>query len=212
MNPHIGIMGAMRSGKDSLAAALVENHGYTKLAFADPIRDAMYDLNPRIRGFADAESGPTNFTYRWLMNYHGYEVAKDRYPETRRMLQRYGMFLRENVDANIWVNHLLRRAYYNVPAGDPIVVPDVRFVNEADALKSAGFLLVRMIRPGVRPISGHVSEVSAKDIPVDTTIVNADPLAMSVHAEALTQYASPPGRLIPPHYLVVDHPFGRGDR
>ena len=39
------------------------------------------------------------------------------------------------------------------------VVPDVRFANEAEAIRELGGVIVRVERPGVGPLSAHVSEV-----------------------------------------------------
>ncbi|MGV2386745.1 MAG UNVERIFIED_CONTAM: hypothetical protein LOD86_15970, partial [Thermobifida fusca] len=46
----------------------------------------------------------------------------------------------------------------------PVVVTDVRYRNEALALRNRGFTLVWVQRPGVGPANGHPSET---DIPVE---------------------------------------------
>lgn len=42
----IGLTGLARSGKDTVGAMLVERYGYTRVAFADGIRDAALALDP----------------------------------------------------------------------------------------------------------------------------------------------------------------------
>jgi dephospho-CoA kinase len=38
----IGLTGYAQSGKDTVANILVENYGYQRVAFADPIRALLY--------------------------------------------------------------------------------------------------------------------------------------------------------------------------
>ena len=42
----IGLTGYARSGKDTVASILVEDYGFTRVAFADPIRDLLLKINP----------------------------------------------------------------------------------------------------------------------------------------------------------------------
>jgi hypothetical protein len=46
----IGLAGHKRSGEDTAALRLTEHYGFTRVAFADPIRQAAYALNP-LAGF-----------------------------------------------------------------------------------------------------------------------------------------------------------------
>ncbi len=42
----IGISGRKRSGKDTLASRLISEHGFTRVAFADPLKATMPALGP----------------------------------------------------------------------------------------------------------------------------------------------------------------------
>ena len=42
----IGLTGYAQSGKDSVAKILVEKHGFIRVAFADRIRDFVFDADP----------------------------------------------------------------------------------------------------------------------------------------------------------------------
>jgi dephospho-CoA kinase len=42
----IGLSGYSRSGKDEVAKILVEDYGFTRIAFADKIRELLYEMNP----------------------------------------------------------------------------------------------------------------------------------------------------------------------
>jgi len=76
----IGLSGRAGSGKDEVAKVLVDLYGYKRIAFADAIRDALYELNPlvsdRIR-VAD------------LVDEYGWDFAKKNF-EVRRLLQVFG--------------------------------------------------------------------------------------------------------------------------
>ena len=44
----IGLSGYARSGKDAVAQVLVSEFGFKRVAFADPIRDLLYEMDPKI--------------------------------------------------------------------------------------------------------------------------------------------------------------------
>ena len=45
----IGLSGYAQVGKDTVANYLVEKYGFVKVSFADPIREALYKLDPKVR-------------------------------------------------------------------------------------------------------------------------------------------------------------------
>jgi hypothetical protein len=83
----------------------------------------------------------------------GWEGAKNSYPEVRRFLQNLGLGARTVFGDDFWVDRALTLA---VKDGN-VVFPDVRFENEADAIRSAGGKVIRIDRPG-HVATGHVSE------------------------------------------------------
>lgn len=46
----IGLAGLKQSGKDTVGRLLTADHGYTRYAFADPIKEMLEILNPVVRG------------------------------------------------------------------------------------------------------------------------------------------------------------------
>jgi len=78
------------------------------------------------------------------------------------------------LDQEVWIRYLLE----HLPPG-PVVVDDVRFVNECEALRAAGFRLVRLTappdvlaarlvaRPGERRDPSHPSEHGLEGLPDD---------------------------------------------
>ncbi|MET9959321.1 hypothetical protein ABZ128_09565 [Streptomyces sp. NPDC006326] len=156
---NIGIIGRARSGKDTAGQWLVDNRGYERVAFADPLKAAALKLDP-IVGVERAGTDDRNvsLTVR-LSDYvvmRGWEAAKE-VPEVRRTLQELGASMRA-VDPEVWLRAGLARAYeVNRNFGRPAVITDVRYLNEAVSLKNAGFKLIHIDRPGV-PHLEHESE------------------------------------------------------
>lgn len=156
----IGLTGYAQSGKDTAASVLVEKYGYTRIAFADKIREFLYLVNPM------TACSPTGYLQD-LVNLVGWDKAKQE-PQVRALLQNMGLVARELIDPDIWVTLALR----NVSVDDRIVVTDVRFENEAAAIKELGGQVWRVKRTGVGPVNGHVSESQMDGYKVDQIFVN----------------------------------------
>lgn len=146
----IGLSGYARSGKDTAADRLVERHMFTRYSFAAPMKEAMYKLNPIVHS---DQIG--NFRYKYLVDVYGLDSAKDSHPEIRRLLQVFGTEVgRDMFGTNFWVDLTL-----NSIKEDRVVISDVRFKNEADAIRSIGGQVWRINRNGVGPVTDHASEV-----------------------------------------------------
>ncbi len=162
--PVIGLAGYMRSGKSTAAAHLAAAHGFAQVNFADALRDALAALDP----FVD----PWHAGVRYgQVVAQGYDGAKDRFPEVRRLLQVLGTEVGRNIlGADVWVHAWRRRV---VALGSAcIVAADVRFPNEADAIRQAGGEVWWIGRPGCEP-SGHASERSIGPGDCDAVVPNA---------------------------------------
>jgi hypothetical protein len=164
--PLIGMIGKKRSGKDSVAAVLVDEYDFTRYAFADPLKEAALALDPFVGNAA-------GWDYRLsaVVEREGWEAAKER-PEVRRTLQNYGVAIRE-IDPDFWLRTTMRRV---IEHRGPVVVTDCRFPNEAEAIRSAGGKVVRVIRPGLVSTDTHVSETALDDFVADAEIINSGTL------------------------------------
>jgi len=165
----VGITGKARHGKDTAAQAFVEHHGFVRVGFADALKRAALALDPIVV----AGSFPSRLSE--VVGYAGWEAAKDRFPEVRRILQRLGTeVVRDTVHPDGW---LMAWQYQVDSLGNAgvrgIVVPDVRFLNEAAYVGKHGGRIVRVVRPAL-PESGdgHASEVEQESIQADITVVN----------------------------------------
>jgi hypothetical protein len=160
----IGIAGWARSGKDTVANYLVENEGYTKISFSTPMKEAMYRLNPRI-----TINEIVNQPLRIGVDVYGWEGLKERSPDIRGLLQRFGTEVGRNMfSENFWVDYALN----SVVDGTKVVIADVRYPNEADAIKALGGKVYRVDRDGVGPANEHASENALEGYEFDGTIHN----------------------------------------
>jgi len=152
--PIVGICGPARAGKDTIAKVL-KSMGYVKDSFAGPIRcyvaeicGLTLDQLEEVKDFpSDALAGKTP---RYAMQTLGTEWG------------------RNLIDQDIWINYLMRRSM-----GMRLVVPDIRFENEARAIIKQGGIILRVVRPGTEIVeSGHVSEGGIPSELVDYTFIN----------------------------------------
>jgi len=169
MGQIIGLIGKKRSGKDTFAHGLP---GYTRVAFADPLRQAALALDPIVgRPALPGELAPMrDVRLSEVVDAIGWERAKDCVPEVRRILQRLGTESIRAIDPDFWIR--AAKAQIDAIDGD-VVVTDVRYPNEADAIQTMGGILVRIERPGL-PSDGdpHPSESALDDYPVDVVVQN----------------------------------------
>ncbi|WP_223772956.1 hypothetical protein [Streptomyces sp. 135] len=171
---NIALTGLSRAGKDTVAARLVEKHGYVRVAFADKLKEAALKADPVIPYDLPGFGGLNHTRLSTLVDHIGWECAKDGYPEVRRFLQDYGQTIRE-LDPLFWVKAAWPQVRAAQVQGRPLVFTDVRYQNEADYLTMHGFDIVRVKRPGQTPGS-HPSEREMLDYPADHEIVNGGSL------------------------------------
>lgn len=137
----IGICGRQGSGKDTAALMInkITNNRFTTKRFSAKLKEfAGILLGVPADLFEDRE-----FKESYIPQY-GMTV--------RELLQRFGTdFIRETVHPNLWVEAtLLDYKDHNW------IIPDVRFINEADAVKSRGGIIVKINRKTKKDI--HPSE------------------------------------------------------
>ncbi|MBA0429145.1 MULTISPECIES: hypothetical protein [Stenotrophomonas] len=147
---YIGIAGGKRAGKDTLANGLASALVLPCDSFAAPLRQfvasllglSLRELDGRKE---EAIDWLAEFTPRHLMQTAGTEWGRDR------------------VHPELWVRSLFAR----LPAGG--LVPDVRFANEAHAIRRRSGVVIRVSRPGH---GSHDSEQPLPDDLVDIEVNN----------------------------------------
>ncbi len=151
----IGLTGKSGSGKDAAASHLVCRYGFVRLAFADALKAAA----KCIFSLSDAQLWGSEKDVTDL--YWGVTPG--------RILQLVGTeCMRAGFADDVWIRALCRKL-----EGRDYVVTDVRFPNEAEAIRHWGGKVYRIERPGhVSTRAAHISETALDHYPVDGIIVN----------------------------------------
>lgn len=172
----VGIVGTMMSGKTTLADTLVTQHGFKRLALADPVKDGTVEMVKAglryigvDRPFTRADLERDKHVFRPVLQWFGTEFGREYVgPDTR------------------WIDTLLQRALYFDPT--PIVCDDIRFPNEVESLSAAGFVIFRIrrdegerlkdLRARYSPeeidgILSHPSEIHSLDLQVPYELQNS---------------------------------------
>ena len=131
----IGAGHAAQVGKDSLADILVKNHGFTRLAFADALKQLVYETNTEVRKLVDVM---------------GWEASKVAHPAAvRQPLVDVGNSARRILGEDVWVRAVMDQ----IVPGRSYILSDCRFINEIEWIKGLGGSAVRIDRPGFAPLS-----------------------------------------------------------
>lgn len=188
--PLIGLTGHAGCGKDSCAAALAAA-GWQSVAFADALRvEVAAAFRIDIRELTERASkelprkslavgNAENASWLRFAAMHGHSLIEPRSP--RWTLQRWGEFRRTG-DPLHWVRHVVGWVKHERSRGAPgLVVTDVRFPNEALAMRGLDGHVVRVHRAGHSPqlaadTATHESE-RHEQIRVDADIRNDGSLA-----------------------------------
>jgi hypothetical protein len=164
-NKLIGILGRKRSGKDTSGDYLVEKYDFIKYAFADPVKEIckiLFDFNDD-QLYGEHKEG---VDFRWYLKPRdafqkiGTEFAQND-------IYNYFPRLKEKLkDEIIWVK--LFKIWYEKNKDKDIVITDVRFPHEIEAIKSLGGEIVKIDRFNSNT-DNHISEnfvdeINSKDI------------------------------------------------
>lgn len=156
---------APRSGKTTVANYLY-SHGYRIVSFAE-------SLKKMTRIFL-LETGltPTEVEH-YMVTAKEAPIPSALGSSVRHLCQTLGTeFGRQCVHPEIWVSIWRRHAQNNLARGIDVVVDDMRFPNEAAAVKALGGELWRVERSSVVRQTDHASEGSLDSLTFDRRIVN----------------------------------------
>lgn len=162
----VGIHGRARSGKDTLADFLVRHHNWKRIGLADPLRLFVSQITGiPVEDLMDGDVKEAPLP--WLGG-----------KSPRQLMQTLGTeWGREYVCSDVWLcvaERLIGEAAKQGYAG--VVVPDIRFDNEAEWIKELGGTLVHLHRDGVAEVAGHKSEAGVDPSLVDLHVDNNGPL------------------------------------
>jgi hypothetical protein len=174
----IALSGLKGSGKDTAAEVMIEEYGFTRIAFADALREALVVLNPYIDEVVSSDTEYDSVSYvvptplAELVEEYGWDYTKRNFPEARRLLQVMGTEVgRMLFGENVWIDYLVKK-YPNISRTNTrYVITDCRFENEAQFVQDAFGKIVWIARPGVES-DGHASESNIVETYADHFIEN----------------------------------------
>lgn len=184
----IGLTGVARAGKDTVAGIVVEELNESGL---DAKREGFADKLKISAALALGWSGDDLVALMDDLKVGGYvesglddTVTGGARISGREFLQRYGTEAHRDLFGDgFWVDALLPLRRWSVGYGgiaaepdrddcDVLVVPDVRFDNEAQRILKYEGVIWRVSRPGIGAANGHASESGIADELVTRTIRN----------------------------------------
>lgn len=154
----IAFTGKKQTGKSTACAYLERENVFKRLNFKDAL---IFELKQ-------------NFPELLLVLAEKYEMTVDELfnikpPEVRTLMQNYGTNVRRVDVPNYWVDKWIFSQ--SLISNPNVTVDDLRFINEAEAVRFAGGIIVRIVRTDMNHTDTHVSETEMDSIVPDYTIV-----------------------------------------
>lgn len=173
----VGLVGKKYAGKDTVADYLVDNYGFVKLAFAEPLKQAcetvfgfsheqLYD--PQFKEVIDQYWGHSP---REILQIVGTELFRNELP---KHLTKFSN--------DVWVRSIGRKiANMRQDGYTRFVITDTRFPNEYDFVNNYKFAgkCWKIIRPSLNDQTStttHESELFAENAVCDTVLYNSGTL------------------------------------
>lgn len=161
----IGLIGFKQVGK-STAAKYLESRGFRRINMKDAlIAEMQKNLPDVINAFCNIYN-----KYEWdgVNPWTPDRLFNEKPLGFRELMQNYGTEVRRGDKDSYWTDKWKQSV--SLSSNPDIVVDDVRFINEAEAVRSEGGILIRLVRPDVTSGGTHASEVEQLQIVADYAI------------------------------------------
>lgn len=161
----IGLIGYKQSGKSTAAQHLAKKYGYIRHNFKDAlIAEIKQNFPDLLEAILDAtrESGE----YFYAPSGDVSELFKTKPPLVRALMQNYGTEVRRKDNDDYWVHEWVVNCFKK----PKVIADDVRFLNEAKAVRGMNGILIRIIRTDIDSGGTHASETEQDQIKTDYTI------------------------------------------
>lgn len=183
----IGLTGPAGSGKDTVADYLCAAHGFSRYAYADPLRleiAAAFCINVDLLLDRERKEKPTDLLAleccsdpfflasindkRWIQH----SITLPRSP--RWIMQAWGTdYRRQHNGQDYWIRQAENAIADMDRAGiTRVVITDVRFEDEAEFVRSKGGQVWLLHRPDLLAVNPHVSERGVAIHDNDLEIIN----------------------------------------
>lgn len=154
MTKLIGLAGFAQVGKTSIADVLYQDRGFREVSFAAPLKELLALIDPLV--FYKDGSGLVR--YSSVLEHQTLEWAK-KHTDARDYLIRLGDGARRTLGQTVWVDAAMARVDRLMEKRTPVIVADVRYPNEADAILRRGGEVWLVQREGVEP--AHPTEAES---------------------------------------------------
>ncbi len=152
----IAFAGKKESGKTTLAEYCADVHELEAFSFADDLKMNLVELGIK----PDRVFGSSN-----------------RDANARKLMQAYGQAMRDQ-DEDYWLDLVMKNMRLWESSGastEGFVIDDLRYMNEAEALRADGFVLIKVVRGNYKHApDDHSSEQGLPDQLFDNIIVADD--------------------------------------
>ena len=176
----IGLVGFKQSGKSTAAKYLEEKYGFVRHNFKDAL---IAELK---QNFPDLLNAIANTTQEYIKPEDRVDITdllfEMKPPLIRTLMQNYGTDVRRKDNPHYWTTAWMMGVAKHFEEEEyNIVVDDVRFMNEANTIRSFGSLLsvpyeqkiIRIMREDITTGGDHQSETEQLAIEADHTIQTA---------------------------------------
>lgn len=175
----IGFCGFIGSGKDTAADYLINYFQFRKDSFANALKDAVSQIFGWDRILLE---GRTKESREWRDQVDQWWAERLKIPHLtpRWVLQQWGTEVcRAGFHDDIWIASLENRLR---KTSDDIVISDVRFPNEIDAIHNAGGKVIRIVRGPDPEWYQDAKLANAGENVVGSAIARARMRAKKIHA------------------------------
>ena len=158
----IGFIGYPGTGKDAIAQELVSNYGYERIAFGDPVKQMLLDIDPAYGN-----------SYALLDR-----LKREGKAFTREKLQNIGQFMRD-LNKDHWIQQV---EAIGIPK--KAVFSDIRYFNElAYVQRNCGGYIIAVKRDGYGKVNNHQSEINTGKLlgAADAVINNNNTIERAAH-------------------------------
>ena len=165
--PIICVLGYKRVGKTTFAVYIHEKYGYKIYNLAEPLKKMIMDMFEMTED--ELEEHKVKEHALWKAS-------------SRTMMQEFGTEIFQNIvpgfipgvpEKTFWVDKMIRKIKKDT-SGKPIVIADLRFIHEYEALKKnfPEMVVVRIVNDNIIQNDTHVSENEHNAINADYTVLN----------------------------------------
>lgn len=136
----ICVLGSTEAGKSTVAQRLVERHGFTRVRFAEPLKDMLITMGLT----REQVDGPQAIRARPSKLLGG--------KSPRYAMQMLGTEFRDLIDKLLWARITRKRITDAIQRGvTKFVIDDMRFPHEAEMFREIGAVIIAVRRPCMEP-------------------------------------------------------------